>query len=258
MNLSLNLSIAQNYKSNTQRSRVITETWVDENMYCPICGASHLHHYEANRPVADFFCSECQSDFELKSRERKNSNFNNIIPDGAYDTMIKRITSIDNPNLLVMNYYDSSVRNLIFIPKFFFVPEIIIKRAPLKKDARRAGWTGCNIDLGQIPDDAKIHIIENGTVISQPTVTECYDRILSLRTNNISTRRWLIDTMSCIDSIPTDEFTLKDLYAFENFLSSKYPNNNFIKDKLRQQLQILRDNGFIEFTSRGHYRKIKS
>ncbi|MDE7474542.1 MAG: hypothetical protein K2M71_02825 [Duncaniella sp.] len=64
--------------------------------------------------------------------------------------------------------------------------------------------------------------------------------------------------MSCIDSIPTEEFTLKDLYAFENFLSTKYPNNNFIKDKLRQQLQILRDKGFIKFTSRGHYRKIKS
>jgi len=37
----------------------------------------------------------------------------------------------------------------------------------------------------------------------------------------------------------------------------KYPNNNFIKDKIRQQLQLLRDKGILEFTSRGNYRKLK-
>ncbi|MBL7991777.1 MAG: restriction endonuclease, partial [Candidatus Kapabacteria bacterium] len=31
--------------------------------------------------------------------------------------------------------------------------------------------------------------------------------------------------------------------------------NNFIKDKIRQQLQVLRDKGIIEFVSRGIYQK---
>ena len=35
-----------------------------------------------------------------------------------------------------------------------------------------------------------------------------------------------------------------------------YPNNNFIKDKIRQQLQILRDKGLIDFVGRGNYKKI--
>ena len=39
-------------------------------------------------------------------------------------------------------------------------------------------------------------------------------------------------------------------------LKNKHPENNFIKDKIRQQLQNLRDKGFIEFTSRGNYKKI--
>ena len=32
--------------------------------------------------------------------------------------------------------------------------------------------------------------------------------------------------------------------------------NNFIKDKIRQQLQLLRDRGLIEFKGNGNYKKI--
>ena len=32
--------------------------------------------------------------------------------------------------------------------------------------------------------------------------------------------------------------------------------NNFIKDKIRQQLQLLRDKGIIEFVGRGNYKKV--
>lgn len=55
----------------------------------------------------------------------------------------------------------------------------------------------------------------------------------------------------CIDSIPKESFTLDDVYEFEVQLSIKFPQNNFIKDKIRQQLQVLRDKGVIEFVSRG-------
>lgn len=61
----------------------------------------------------------------------------------------------------------------------------------------------------------------------------------------------------CIDSISKDTFNLKDIYDFEEILKIKYPNNNFIKDKIRQQLQILRDKGLIEFVARGRYKKVK-
>lgn len=256
MNLSLDLLLAQSYKSKSQQSRVVTESWIAQNMYCPICGASMLGHYEANRPVADFFCGSCESDYELKSKESKSAILKNTIPDGAYDTMIKRITSLNNPNLFVMTYYNNYVNNLIFVPNFFFVPDIIIKRPPLKESARRAGWVGCNINLGLIPDEAKIKIIYNGEVMSADNVVENYRRIHRLKIDSIRSRGWLIDTMSCINRIPNNQFTLKDIYAFESVLKIKYPDNHFIKDKLRQQLQILRDKGFIEFTKRGCYKKI--
>ena len=68
---------------------------------------------------------------------------------------------------------------------------------------------------------------------------------------------WIIDIMNCIDNIDSDTFKLSDVYKFESQLKLKYPNNNFIKDKIRQQLQFLRDKGIIEFKSRGTYKKIK-
>lgn len=67
---------------------------------------------------------------------------------------------------------------------------------------------------------------------------------------------WLLTTMSYIDRLPNDEFSLRQLYDFEHELSLKYPNNTHIKDKLRQQLQFLRDQGMIEFLGRGRYRKV--
>ena len=46
------------------------------------------------------------------------------------------------------------------------------------------------------------------------------------------------------------------MYEFVNELKIKHTSNNNIEAKIRQQLQFLRDKGFIEFTSRGNYRKI--
>lgn len=46
------------------------------------------------------------------------------------------------------------------------------------------------------------------------------------------------------------------MYQFKEVLKLKYPDNDFIKDKIRQQLQLLRDKGLIEFKTRGNYKKI--
>mgnify|MGYP001018571371 FL=1 len=62
--------------------------------------------------------------------------------------------------------------------------------------------------------------------------------------------------MNCVDLIQKETFTLDDVYKFEKELQSKYPTNNFIKDKIRQQLQVLRDKGIIEFLGRGVYKKV--
>ena len=155
-----------------------------------------------------------------------------------------------------MTYKNYAVDNFILIPNHFFTPQIIIKRKPLGPNARRAGWTGCNIDISSIPDSGKIFIVKNQIEIQHETVISNYAKTKSLKTSNLESRGWLLDTLMCVEKIPTKDFTLNQMYAFENELKVKHPENNFIKDKIRQQLQYLRDKGFIEFVTPGHYRKI--
>jgi type II restriction enzyme len=256
MDLHFNQSLASGYHSGSQISRVLTEDWMARNMFCPVCGAPVLGHYEANKPVADFFCDDCKSDFELKSKESKTAVIGHKIADGAYGTMIERITSLRNPHLFVMTYSNWTVNNLLIIPSYFFVPDIIEKRPPLKETARRAGWVGCNIEIGNIPDSGKIFIIKNSQQEDKSKVVALYQRTLNLRTSKIDSRGWLLDVLKCVERIPNQEFCLDEVYAFIDELQQKHPDNNFVRDKIRQQLQYLRNKGFIKFTTRGHYQKI--
>jgi type II restriction enzyme len=63
----------------------------------------------------------------------------------------------------------------------------------------------------------------------------------------------LLDIMNCIDALGTKEFSLPELYSFEKDLAERHPNNKHIKDKIRQQLQFLRDKDYLEFVSKGIY-----
>ncbi len=255
MKLSFNTKLAEGYSSNSQIARVLTENWVKENSYCPCCGEIPLNEFENNRPVADFYCKKCNEEFELKS---KNGKLSNTINDGAYATMIERINSNQNPNFFFLTYSkDWAVNNFLIIPKQFFTPEIIIKRNPLSSTAKRAGWVGCNIDISNIAEAGKVFLVKDSKLIDQNIVENAFKKTLFLREKSKETKGWVLDVMLCVDLIKKEIFSLEDVYKFEDKLRLKYPKNNFIKDKIRQQLQVLRDTGIIEFVSRGNYKKIK-
>ena len=145
---------------------------------------------------------------------------------------------------------------ILIIPKQFFTPEIIIKRPPLADTARRAGWVGCNIDVSKVADVGKVFLVKNSQIINPNFVKETFNKTLFLRTTNKDAKGWLLDIMNCVDLIKKETFTLDEVYKFEEELKLKHPTNNFIKDKIRQQLQVLRDKGIIEFVGRGNYRKV--
>lgn len=255
MNLNFNVRLAEGYKSNSQIVRRLTEDWVLNNSYCPNCGEITLNEFANNSPVADFFCKKCNEEFELKS---KNGMLTNTITDGAYKTMIERINSDNNPNFFFLTYTKEwSVNNFLIIPKQFFTPEIIIQRPPLSKTAKRAGWIGCNIDISKVSDSGKVFLVKNTEIINREKVKESFSRTLFIRDKSLDSKGWILDILKCIDLIPNKDFKLEDIYKFETNLKLKHPNNNFIKDKIRQQLQLLRDRGLIEFKGNGNYKKIK-
>lgn len=242
------------YHSGSQIARVLTEDWIVKNMYCPRCGNLHITRFENNRPVADFFCPVCNSEYELKS---KNGPLGKKITDGAYETMIERINSNQTPDFFFMSYSKTSltVNNLFFVPKHFFIPDIIEKRKPLSSSARRAGWVGCNILIDKIPEQGKIHIISGGRVSDTESVLSKVKNGNELETVDINGRGWLFDVLNCVNALPK-QFTLNEVYEFESVLQAKHPNNKNIRPKIRQQLQLLRDKDFLDFLGNGVYRKI--
>lgn len=255
MNLQFNTSLAEGYKSASQIARVLTEDWLAHNMYCPICGELTIRRAEPNAPVKDFVSNNCKSQYELKSKKNDSDRFQSTVADGVYGTMIDRITSLDNPSFFFMHYNRYEVNNLIIVPKCFFTPDIIEKRNALSNNARRAGWEGCNILMQRIPATAKIPIILNGVTMPVADVISKYKRVYSLQTKSMESRGWLVDTLHLVERLE-ETFTLKQMYDFCDELKIKHPNNNHIKDKIRQQLQYLRDKGFVEFKGNGVYKRI--
>ena len=58
MNLILDKNLGNTYSSKAQQIRVISESWVLNQIYCPSCGGL-ISDYENNKPVADFYCKKC-------------------------------------------------------------------------------------------------------------------------------------------------------------------------------------------------------
>ncbi len=246
---------AAGFVSASQVARVETEAWAEANMYCPNCGNSQLSRYNANRPVADFFCSQCGDQYELKS---KNRSFGRKIANGAYSTKMERLASDTSPNLILLHYDRKSrlVENLRVVPKFFFTGNVVEKRKPLAKTARRAGWVGSNILLDRIPEAGKITVVNCGIIRDRDEVLRDWNALRFVEKRLGDARGWLTEVMHCIERIGQDNFMLSDIYDFENDLASIFPSNNNIRPKIRQQLQVLRDAGYIYFLGGGRYRLV--
>ena len=253
MNFEMDISSAIQYKSKAQKARVLTENWVQENIVCPGCGTG-LMRYPNNSPVADFCCSVCVEDYELKAT---SGIFGKMIPDGAYRTMIMRLEAHTNPNLLLLQYDAEhwAVRNLLAIPRYYFTSNIIQKRLPLSLTAKRAGWIGCNILISEIPAAGRIKIINDQVYEPSKTILDCWEKTKFLKDiKKTDAKGWLLQTMRCIDKIGKREFGLNDIYKYETSLREIFPNNKHIKPKLRQQLQLLRDKGYLDFIGNGSYK----
>lgn len=252
MILSFNVNATGQYSNERQNIRDLTETWLGENGYCPNCGCKSITKFKNNKPVADFFCPSCHEQFELKSKAGLSNG--GKVPDGAYNTMISRIQADNNPNFFFLAYKkaDYSVQQLILVPKHFVTVDMIVPRKrPLQG---RPNYLMCDMNISSLPESGKIHLIDRAQVIDPETVCKQWKANLFLRQQKSEKKGWLLAMMRCIDKLP-EKFSLAQMYEFETQLKLQFPENNHIKDKIRQQLQILRDQNVIEFSGRGQYRK---
>ena len=253
MNLQLPIEGLDRYKSASQRARIGTEAWGALNFFCPVCKSPRLDIASQNTAAVDYLCPKCDSPFQLKSQSRP---FGSRIVDAAYSEMKRAILSDRTPNLYVLHYdlTEWAVRTVILIPHFAFALSAIECRPPLGPDARRAGWIGCNILLNKIPQDARIPIIESGKALPASEVRQAYKRLRPLENLKVETRGWTLDVLNVVRSLNKKDFSLSDVYAHSDELAKLHPKNAHIPDKIRQQLQVLRDLNLLEFHGAGAYR----
>lgn len=253
MELVMNAEAAVGYSSGSQRARVVTELWGEDNLFCAQCDSNDVKRLANNTHASDYQCSKCQAWYQLKSQRTR---FKKCITDGAYEAMMSAIRRDQTPNFLFMQY-DSTrwiVRNLLLIPQFAFPSSAIIKRKPLALTARRAGWVGCNIALASIPQEARIPIVLDGNITSPDEVRLQYRKVAPLKELRPKERGWTLDVLNGIRKMKKQEFTTAEAYSLVPLLEELHPDNRHVRDKLRQQLQFLRDAGMLIHVERGRWR----
>ena len=245
--------LAAAYTSGAQRARVVTEAWARSQLYCANCDSSSLGETPANNRAIDFVCPRCQAPFQLKA---KSSSLGETVTDGAYTAMLAAIREDRTPNLLLMRYALPAweVRDLLLIPSFMFPESAVIKRKPLAATARRAGWVGCNIDLRRIAPEARIPIIAGSSPTDPAQVRSRYDQLKPIREIKTAQRGWTLDVLNVVRRLGKAEFKNEDVYAFDRELEILHPDNRHVRDKIRQQLQVLRDTGLLIHVDSGSWR----
>lgn len=253
MNLSMTGALAAAYHSGAQRARVVTEAWGEANLYCPNCSAPKLTQLENNTKASDFSCPSCGFWFQLKGQK---TPIRRQITDGAFAAMMEAIRNDETPNFYFLHYDLAtwSIRNLLLVPSFAFPESAIIKRKPLSVTARRAGWVGCNFNLSRIPADARIGVITEQRVIPAAEVREKFKRVKPLKEISVKQRGWTLDVLNIVRRIGKTEFHNEDVYAFASELEKLHPDNRHVRDKIRQQLQVLRDAKLLVHITSGVWR----
>jgi type II restriction enzyme len=170
--------------------------------------------------------------------------------------MMARLNDTSSPDFFFLTYDVKSFRvtNFFAVPTYFLDATVIEKRKPLSPQAMRAGWVGCNIVMHRIPEAGKVFYVRNSEILERSAVIETWQRTAFLRREtSLDARGWTLEILRNIQSLNAREFSLQEMYEFEVQLKQRFPRNNFIRAKIRQQLQVLRDAGLIVFKGKGRY-----
>ena len=187
------------YTSGSQSARAWTEAWVSSWAYCPHCGNAKISSFPNNSPLADFFCTSCNEEFELKSQKGK---FGTRVVDGAFKTKCERLAASNNPNLFLMNYDLNRLRSSICSSCRSTSSSARSSRNESRWPRRHDAPAGSVQNLAQPRSGVRRDSYRpeqrhprEGTVLAD------WQRTLFLRSESPETRGWLLDVMKCVESL---------------------------------------------------------
>tara|TARA_B100000614_G_scaffold205151_1_gene187060 strand:- start:305 stop:754 length:450 start_codon:yes stop_codon:yes gene_type:complete len=141
-------------KTNKQLLGERGEILVTKKCPCPKCKSEKsLKRLPANFKCADIVCDFCGYLAQVKSKNVKDIN---KVPDqilgAAWSVQKERMDSgIYFPLYIVL--INEKKYSIYYLPVDYQDKEIFVKRKPLSKNAKRAGWQGFYYDLKKINKD---------------------------------------------------------------------------------------------------------
>lgn len=139
---------AADYTSASQIARVLTEKWVSQQVACPLCGST-LKALAKNTPGRDFCCVKCAASYQPKSYKGKRKP---KLIGAEYRTTVSILLAAGGPHLLVVRYSkEYMVQEVFWVENKDITKDHVQPRRPLSSTARRAGWQGSTLLLGQMP-----------------------------------------------------------------------------------------------------------
>ena len=93
------------------------------------------------------------------------------------------------------------------------------------------------------------------TIIVPPEeVRAQFKRVKPLKDISVTQRGWTLDVLNGVRSLGKKEFNNTDAYTLAGQLEKLHPDNRHVRDKIRQQLQVLRDAKLLLHVSSGVWR----
>jgi len=142
-------------------------------------------------------------------------------------------------------------------------------RIPVASTVAKCGTGILPVSVSETDTSLTHHRLEAcATLIIPPEeVRERFKRVKPLGEIKAKERGWTLDVLNAVrrlsltrpagHPLPSDgrgTFTTADAYGFTRELEKLHPDNRHVKDKIRQQLQVLRDAGLLLHIDRGVWR----
>jgi len=182
-----------------------------------------------------------------------------IVTDGGYDSMMRKIHEVQAPALMLAHYSPQwCIEGLLAIHPVFLIPEVVRKRGKphIRPKSGKEYWM-CDLNLVFVPQDGRIPLVNNGVVSPSSKVRQLYKESIRFGELSSNKRGWAALVLAAVRKIGKAEFRLDEVYVFEAEMHAAYPQNSHVRDKIRQQMQVLRDLGYVEFVGRGEYAVVR-
>jgi type II restriction enzyme len=252
VDLALRPELVDGYKSLSQQARILTEDWAERSMFCPNCSSSTLERHVASRAVTDFACTSCEQEYQLKGTTKK---IGRTVTNSDYQKKIEAIRNGTAPNYVFVTYDRTAwqITSGFIVPGHFLTENAVKARKALLPPHPRAGWIGSTILLHLLPPDGRIKFVHASQALPLDVVRTEWAKFKFLKEKPADSRGWIADVLSLIRALPSPRFHLRDLYTSEARLSKLHPKNNNIQPKIRQQVEVLRDQKVLRSLGAGVY-----